>query len=114
VVALVGLGLRPTAPVDPVGFADESVREGWFADKGMLVFSLRDPDDPMRQVDLFTRSPLPFEELWSRSTQVDLEGTSVRVASLEDLITMKRASGRPLDLDDVEVLEAIARRRSEG
>jgi predicted nucleotidyltransferase len=36
-------------------------------------------------------------------------GLSVNVASLGDLIEMKRRAGRPQDLDDVRELEAIAR-----
>jgi Nucleotidyl transferase AbiEii toxin, Type IV TA system len=44
---------------------------------------------------------------------VDLDGVSVRIASLEDLIEMKRAAGRPQDQIDVESLEA-ARSRMRG
>jgi hypothetical protein len=44
---------------------------------------------------------------------IELAGTRVRIASLEDLIAMKRAVGRPQDLLDVEALE-IARSRLRG
>jgi hypothetical protein len=44
---------------------------------------------------------------------VDLDGVSVRIASLEDLIEMKRAAGRPQDEMDIESLEA-ARSRLRG
>jgi hypothetical protein len=48
-----------------------------------------------------------FQGLWSRSSTVDLEGLSTRVASIDDLIEMKRAVGRPKDLIEVEVLGAL-------
>jgi hypothetical protein len=44
---------------------------------------------------------------------VDLDGDSVRIASLEDLIEMKRAAGRPQDQMDIESLE-VARSRLRG
>ena len=44
---------------------------------------------------------------------VDLDGAPVRIASLEDLIEMKRAAGRPQDEIDIESLE-VARSRIRG
>ena len=39
-------------------------------------------------------------------------GQTVCVASIEHLIAMKRAAGRPHDLDDIRALVALAARRS--
>jgi hypothetical protein len=54
-----------------------------------------------------------YAALRRRADVVDLDGASVRVASLEDLLAMKRAAGRPQDEIDVESLE-IARSRLRG
>lgn len=44
----------------------------------------------------------------ARSAQVfELDGISVRAASLEDLMRMKRAAGRPKDLFHLEILAAL-------
>jgi len=105
------LGFRPRAPVDPWGFADASTREAWVKEKGMRVFSLWDPAHPMREIDLFIEPPIEFSLLWERSEQLALGATSVRIASIPDLILMKRLAGRPEDLIDIEALEEIRRRK---
>jgi hypothetical protein len=110
---LTRFGLRARAPVDPLAFADASVRQGWVDQKGMRVFSLYDPSNPMREVDLFAEHPIDFEELWQRSEVITLTRTMVRIASLRDLIRLKRLAGRPQDLADVEALELILRRRED-
>lgn len=53
-----------------------------------------------------------YETLRERADIMKLAGNPVRVASIEDLLTMKRAAARPLDLVDVETLEAAERLRS--
>jgi hypothetical protein len=110
---LVGLGLRPRAPVDPRDFADPEIRERWVRERGAVVFTMTDPSG-RRAVDLFTRNPIPFPELWSGSVEVELADTAVRIASIPDLIRLKRLAGRPIDRLDIESLEAILRERQSG
>lgn len=54
-----------------------------------------------------------YGALRRRASEVDIDGIMVRIASIEDLIAMKTAIGRPQDMADVESLE-IARRRLSG
>lgn len=110
--ALTSIGLRPRAPVQAQSFADESQRRSWIDAKGMRVFSLWDPSNPMREVDLFVENPISFPELWARSEVVTLGGAEVRIASIADLIALKRLANRPSDLQDIEALTAIAAKRS--
>lgn len=48
-----------------------------------------------------------FDELERAATEMDLDGLRVRVASIDDLIRMKLAAGRPKDLIEAEVLGAL-------
>ena len=107
--ALAGLGLRPRAPVDTADFADARIRESWLHDKGMQVFSLFHPDNPILSVDVFTHHPIEFDRLHGRSEAYNVGGVSVRVASIPDLIFLKKLADRPRDRDDIEKLETIAR-----
>jgi hypothetical protein len=46
----------------------------------------------------------PYGELRERALEIDLDGVTIPVASLDDLLAMKRAAGRPIDLDDLAAL----------
>lgn len=76
----------------------------------MLTLTTRDGD-----LDLLVDPPGSpgYPALRRHADIVDLDGSPVRVASLEDLIEMKRAAGRPQDEIDIESLE-VARSRIRG
>jgi hypothetical protein len=57
----------------------------------------------------------PYEELRARALEIRLGDLELAVAGLDDLISMKRASGRPVDLEDVAALtEPDAQRQPES
>ena|ERR1041385_2930813 len=111
---LAALGFIPRAPVNAEDYGDPDVRRMWFEDKGMRVLSLWDPQHPMREVDLFVENPIDFNLLYERSQIVALATTKVRIASIEDLIQLKRLANRPEDQRDIEALQAIRRSKRDG
>jgi hypothetical protein len=112
--ALAMLDYRPRAPVPAEALADPEARRTWVEDKGMTVFSLWSPTLPATEIDIFVEEPLPFEEAYVRGVSVDLGPVRLTVACLQDLLQLKRMAGRPLDLEDVAALEAIAREDADG
>jgi hypothetical protein len=48
-----------------------------------------------------------YEDLTRTAEMTDMNGLTLAVASLEDLIRMKRAAGRPQDLIELEILGAL-------
>jgi predicted nucleotidyltransferase len=111
VETLLELGFRASAPIEPRQFADAAVRKRWQSEFGMLVLSFWDPENPRPTVDLFADCPTDFEALYQDSTSMALAISTVRVASLGHLIAIKRAAGGPKDLDDVERLIEVIRRK---
>jgi hypothetical protein len=108
IAALVALGLSPGVPVDPADFADAEIRRFWASERGMRVFSLRDWDNPLHVVDLFVEHPSDFDSLWTRADVMQVAGGEIRVASIPDLLELKRAAGREQDQTDIAQLERIA------
>lgn len=60
-------------------------------------------------LDLLNGAPgaSPYPDLRERAIEVEVRGTPVRIVSLDDLIAMKRASGRPRDLRDIADLTGL-------
>ncbi len=59
------------------------------------------------RIDVQTTTPgLEFRDAWNRRKVMTYQGQEISVASREDLISSKRASGRPVDLEDVRILES--------
>lgn len=104
---LTDAGYVPKIPVQAIEFADETKREQWINEKGMQVFSMYQPDNPLLTIDLFVKQPISFEELDSRAVIMELGGIKVRVCAIDDLITMKKLAGRDKDLADIEQLTKI-------
>ncbi|HEY3959332.1 MAG TPA: nucleotidyl transferase AbiEii/AbiGii toxin family protein [Solirubrobacteraceae bacterium] len=67
---------------------------------------------PVGDIDLLVNpdGAPSYHSLRRRADVMDLGGRSVRIASIEDMLAMKHAAGRPQDLVDIESLEAAHRR----
>jgi len=106
-LAVWGKQVKPEGAED---FAKDEVRKKWREEKGLTVFSLWSPSYPGTEVDLFVEEPFDFEEAWSRRLDAVLDdGTTVHVVGMNDLRSLKQATGRPKDLDDLEKLDQIVR-----
>jgi hypothetical protein len=60
---------------------------------------------PPIRVDILMGIPgVVFEKCWEKRVQMDFEGLKINFISREDLIIAKKASGRPQDLIDADLL----------
>ncbi len=86
------------------------------ADAGLGTASLTTPTEVLAneitvfndrvRVDVLTTAPgLDFRTAWERRVELADHGQAFWVVSRRDLIASKRASGRPVDLEDARLLE---------
>ncbi|MDF0378131.1 DUF6036 family nucleotidyltransferase [Methylophilus sp. YYY-1] len=101
------LQLTPVAPVPLESLTNLALLRQWHTEKNMLAFALRTPDLAGVTIDILLFPPLDFNQMHTRAVQFNLGDVSVEVACVDDLIAMKRAAGRPIDLSDIEHLEKI-------
>lgn len=104
--ALTKGGYRSMAPVDPVSLANPELRREWQATRNMKVFSFWDTANTRPTVDVMLAPVVSFDELWADAALTSIGGVEVRIASVQHLIRMKEAAGRPQDLADLERLRA--------
>ena len=111
--ALEKIGYRPLVPVNAAEFADEEKRHAWITQKNMLVFQMRKPDSDSTPLDIFTEEPFPFAHEYTHAVWEEVVGIRAPVLRYEELINLKRSSGRPNDLADIDQLELLRKKPDE-
>ncbi len=106
------LGLQRRIPVSLEEFAEQEHRERMRDERNLIAVTFTDPANPLREVDVLVAPPgVDMAAVVARSTRMSMGGVSVYVSSIDDLIAMKRATGRAQDADDVKNLERIRGRK---
>ncbi len=101
--------LQPNIPVPLDALRNADQIDAWHREKGMLAFSLREPQAGGKVVDILVRPQIPFERLLQNAVAGELFGRKVMIATIDDLLEMKRIANRPKDRIDIEALEKIQR-----
>lgn len=102
-------GLKPVIPVPIDALKNAAQIDQWYREKGMLAFALREPRVGGSVIDVLVRPDISFDTLRSGAVEGKLFGRQVSIASIDDLIGMKRIANRPKDQLDVAALEKIKR-----
>ena len=102
-------GLTPSIPVPIDSLRNAAQIEQWHREKGRLAFALREPQVGGGIVDVLVRPEVPFEQLMENAVIGKLFSQQVWIASIDDLLTMKRVANRPKDRLDIEALQKIKR-----
>ena len=103
------LKLKPVAPVEINELLDSVKRQQWIKDKGMVAFALRSDQQDRPTVDVLIDPPIDIEQMLRHAITQKINDTVVMVAAVEDLIELKRVTGREQDLSDIEQLQRLQR-----
>jgi hypothetical protein len=101
--------LTPGIPVPLESLKNAAQIDQWHREKGMLAFSLREQKVAGSVVDVLVRPEITFERLTTNAVTGELFGRRVMIASIDDLLAMKRIANRPKDQLDIVALEMIKR-----
>ena len=99
--ALQSIGLESRLPITSASLFD--FRDEYINNRNLIAWNFYNPANPMEQVDIIITHDLSHMKTKTIRTT---EG-SVKVLSVDDLIAMKKQSGRPQDLEDVRSLERL-------
>lgn len=111
--AFVGLareaGMSPVLPVPLESIGDLALLRQWAEKRNLKAFALNVPGLSGVTLDVLLFPPVAYVDMSARAVRLDIAGVQVRLASIDDLIALKAAAGRPIDLSDIEHLRRIKR-----
>jgi hypothetical protein len=79
-------------------------REEYIQNRNLIAWNFYDPSNPLNQVDIIINYDL---KSLRETKKVETALGPIRILSLSELIKMKKASGRPQDLEDVKALSNL-------
>lgn len=109
--AMASLALVARLPLRLEDLADPAERDRLERDRNLTALTFTDSANPLREVDVLIGPSVDPDRIARGAVSMDAGAFRVRIASLDDLIAMKRRAARPQDLADVAHLERIARGR---
>ncbi len=96
-----GLGLTSRLPLKAKEVFE--FRKEYAEKRNLIAWSFVDNENPIRQLDiLILQDAKKLNKVIKK-----VQGVTIPIVSIEDLIHMKKLAARPQDIEDVKALEAI-------
>ncbi|MBS0654910.1 MAG: hypothetical protein JSR46_03960 [Verrucomicrobia bacterium] len=99
--ALKALGLVSVIPVDAQAIF--TFRDEYIKNKNLIAWHFYNPVNPSEQVDII----INYDLAKATTKTVQTQSGKIKIMSKNDLIAMKRISGRLQDLEDIKSLEQV-------
>lgn len=95
------IGLVSLIPIDAKSLFH--FRNEYIEKRHLIAWNFYDPKMPSNQVDIV----ITYDLKNSRTKTIKTSSGNIKILSRKGLIAMKRAAGRPQDLEDVKALESL-------
>ena len=99
--ALQKIGLVSRLPLTALDLFE--YRDEYIQNRNLVAWNFHNPSDPSELLDII----INFDAKGKKAVYKQLFTTSVPVLNIKDLIDMKKASGRPQDIEDIKALEKL-------
>ncbi len=99
--ALASIGLVPRLPVSAkeiFQFRDEYIKN-----RNLVAWSFINHNNPLEVVNII----ITHDAKKMKTQTLHVGGMSVKIATIDELVKMKKESGRPQDIEDVKALEKL-------
>jgi len=101
------LGYKPRLSVNPDDMVDAEKVKDWIANKNLRAFSFYHQKDNYKVVDILLVHPLNFEKAFENKAVKRAKDIEIYIASIDDLMRMKKSTGRRQDSSDIEMLKKV-------
>ena len=98
---LLELGFKSKLPItaeDVFYFKDEYINN-----RNLIAWNFYNPSNPVEQIDIIIK----YDLAKYRTKTVKTDNGPIKVITIDDLITIKKESGRPQDIEDIKALEQL-------
>ena len=96
--------LQPRIPEPIENLLDPEKRKDWVEKKNALVYTFMGKNSAI-QMDIFLSYPISYFELIKNAEIINIEGYSVYVSSINDLLIAKEQISEPRDKDLIDIKE---------
>lgn len=103
------LSMQPRVPLPPEVLLDSRKVKAMREEKGALVFTFLDPNNPYKQVDIFLTEEMDYDNLIDHVEIIPVQSLEVRSLSRSKLIEIKESITPPRDKDlwDIKELKRL-------
>jgi hypothetical protein len=100
-------GFLPKLPVKADDLSIEEIRNTWIIEKNLKAFTFYNIKNNFEVLDILLVHPLDFNMAFDNKTVKTVIDIEIFIASIDDIIVMKKFSGRNQDLSDIKLLEKL-------